>query len=180
MIRNLALLFALLAVIGVYTFYDDYSRAVPSQDINSVDSTHDAQSAPDFTFETMAGKTHRLSDFEGKTIVLNFWASWCAPCVVEFPQMVKLAGDTKDKTVFIFLSLDDTDEAVKRFVAKYVHNATDNVLIGRDADKSVSEKLYQTYKLPETYIISPDLRIKEKIIGADVDWTAKEMRRTLQ
>ena len=175
MIRNIALLVGLLCLVLGYTLYDSQSQQAPhSEAKNPV--TANAQTAPDFTFETLDGAQHKLSGYKGKTIVLNFWASWCAPCVVEFPAMVALAESTRNSTVFIFLSQDDNDASVTRFIKKYAPETTDNVLIARDADKSIAENLYQTFKLPETYIIGPDLKIRDKIIGADVDWNGAEMR----
>lgn len=175
MIRNIALLIGLLCLILGYTWYDSQSQQRPQKE-NAAPAASTEQTAPDFTFETQDGTKHKLSDYKGKTIVLNFWASWCAPCVVEFPAMVKLAESTQNDTVFIFLSQDDTDDAVTRFIKKHVPSKTNNVLIARDADKAVAENLYQTFKLPETYIIGPDLNIRDKIIGADVDWNGAEMR----
>ena len=175
MIRNIVLLTALLCLVAGYTWYDSHRQQAPDTQ-NPVLPAAAEQSAPDFSFQTLDGARHKLSGYKDKTIVLNFWASWCAPCVVEFPQMVKLAEATKDKTVFIFLSLDDGDAAIERFVRKYAPEMTDNVFIARDADKSISQNLYQTYKLPETYIIGGDLKIRDKIIGADVDWNGTEMR----
>jgi thiol-disulfide isomerase/thioredoxin len=179
MIRNLAILGLLMALTLGYTWYDDYSRQGPAK-APQPQSDVLRQKAPDFSFETLEGQKHRLSDFRGKTVVLNFWASWCAPCVIEFPQMIALAGATKDKSVFLFISQDDSHEAVERFVKKYAKNLTENVYIGRDSDKSIAQQLYQTFKLPETYIITPDGMIADKIVGADVEWNGDDMRRTIE
>lgn len=175
MIRNITILAALLCLIGGYTWFDSASRRTPGRE-NTTPVKLQTQTAPDFTFRTLDGEKHALSDYKGKIIVLNFWASWCAPCVMEFPEMVKLAASAQKETIFLFLSLDDSDAAVERFVKKYAPQTTDNVLIARDKDKSVAEALYQTFKLPETYIIGPDLKIREKIIGADVEWNDTAMR----
>lgn len=179
MIRNLAILGLLMGLTLGYTLYDDYSRQGPAE-AQPAKTDIVQQEAPDFSFETLEGKKHRLSEFKGKVVVLNFWASWCAPCVIEFPQMAALAKATKGKTVFLFLSQDDTDEAMERFVKKYGKDLSDNVYIARDSDKSIAQGLYQTYKLPETYIIAPDGRIADKIIGADVEWNGKDMRRKIE
>ena len=175
MIRNIAILIGLLMLIGGYTWYDEHGRQRLQTEVAGTSTLVSEQTAPDFEFISLDDKKRNLSDFKGKVIFLNFWATWCAPCVVEFPQMVRLAADTKGKTVFIFLSLDETDEAIQRFVLKYAPHAPDNVFIARDNGKAVSQDLYQTYKLPETYIIGPDQGIEEKIIGADVKWDAVQM-----
>ena len=52
--------------------------------------------APDFTFKTLEGKTRDLSELKGKTVILNFWATWCPPCIKEFPELLELAGGVRD------------------------------------------------------------------------------------
>ena len=176
MTRNILVLAVLLVVAALCTFYLDFSGASLSTPKDKTAAPLLQQKVPDFVFKDIKGRDHSLEDFKNKVIVLNFWASWCAPCVVEFPAMVALAESTRNSTVFIFLSQDDNDASVTRFIKKYAPETTDNVLIARDADKSIAENLYQTFKLPETYIIGPDLKIRDKIIGADVDWNGAEMR----
>lgn len=136
--------------------------------------------APLFSFTTLEGKTHSLSDFKGKAVVINFWATWCPPCIVEFPQMLNLARETRDEAVFIFLSNDAQTPPIERFVESLRATqpdeiALDNVLIAQDPGKSITQTLYQSYRLPETYLLGPDLRIADKVIGASVVWDAPEM-----
>lgn len=177
--RNIFILACLLAVAGGYTWYDNYQRQSAPVPLNNV-APLALQTAPDFKFKTIGDNTAALSDFHGKGIVLNFWASWCTPCVIEFPQMLRLAKSEPD-TVFIFLSQDDTDYAIERFLKKYTIGALpENVFIGRDEDQKIARSLYQTYKLPETYLISGDGKIADKVIGADVVWDGDKMRETVR
>lgn len=176
MIRNIAILVALIAAIGLYTWYEETMSGSkntnpPPEKIQ--DRTR--RPAPDFTVTDISGKSHNLSAYKGRVIILNFWATWCAPCVIEFPQMLDLAKKTRKESVVIFLSQDDTDDAIARFLKKNANDRPDNVVIARDADKSVAQSLYQTYKLPETYIIDPNGRIADKIIGADTRWNDTAM-----
>lgn len=175
MMRNLIILAILIAAIAGYTWYDDDSRQRVSAAQQISSATLD-QPAADFTFETLDGESHRLSDLKGKVIVLNFWASWCAPCVIEFPQMIALADATRNNSVFVFVSQDDTIEDIRIFLKKHIPQAPDNVLIARDSNKHIAQTLYQTYKLPETYIIDPAFSIRKKIIGNSVDWAGKDMQ----
>lgn len=177
MIRNIAILVVLVALIAGYTWYDNHCTSPASPTLPaSGDETTSEQSAPDFSFTDLSGATHRLSDFRGKVVVLNFWATWCAPCVIEFPQMIALAESTRGKAVFLFLSQDDDREAIERFTKKHAPKVPDNVFIAQDTGLEVAQKLYQTYKLPETYLITRDGRIAEKIIGADVEWNGTAMQ----
>jgi thiol-disulfide isomerase/thioredoxin len=176
MLRNIAVLVFLMLCAAGYTIYTD-RMSPPATPQEKERASFEVSKLPNFSFTDLKGKKHDIQALQGKAIVLNFWASWCVPCVVEFPEMLKLAEATKDKSLFIFLSVDDDKKDIERFLKKYVHALPrDNVIIGHDINKTISQSLFQTYKLPETYLISPDLFIREKIIGADIAWNSKAMR----
>ncbi len=169
MIKNLALLALLLGLGLAYTWQVDFAAKPTAQ-----------TAAPDFNFKDLDGGMHALSDHKGKTIVLNFWATWCAPCIVEMPQMFELAKAQPD-IVFLFLSIDEDPGKIRPFLKKYkLDMQPENVLIASDSYKRISKNLYGTVKIPETYLISPSLVIADKIIGADVSWTDAEMREKLR
>ncbi len=176
--KNLAILCALLASAAVYTFWSDFQStpAAPSQTQQEIKIS---APAPHFTFEDLNGKKHNIEDFKGRVIILNFWATWCAPCVVEFPAMLKLADIQKDNAAFIFLSIDDNKEEIARFLKKHAKSLPQNAVVGHDVDKTVSQDLFQTVKVPETYIITPDLKLADKIVGSDVDWTSEAVQQKI-
>ena len=172
MIRNLILLAVLLCATAAYTVYSDNS---------SFPASIEKKKAPDFSFQALDGKSYALEDFAGKVVIINFWASWCAPCVIEFPQMIALAKATAKESIFIFLSLDENAADIEKFVKKLGEDVqSPNIIIGRDADKKISGDLFQTYKLPETFILTPDATIAEKITGADIVWDSPAMVRKIK
>jgi cytochrome oxidase Cu insertion factor (SCO1/SenC/PrrC family) len=175
MIRNLVILCILIILASLYTFWSDF-QSTPKAPIKTQQEIKISAPAPSFTFEDLNGKKYDLEDYKGKVIVLNFWATWCAPCVVEFPAMLKLANIQKDNSVFIFLSIDDNKEEIARFLKKHAKSLPQNAVVGHDVDKTVSQDLFQTVKVPETYIITPDLKLADKIVGSDVDWTSKDIQ----
>jgi len=126
------------------------------------------ETAPDFSV-TDAGKTITLSQFRGKPVVLNFWASWCPPCVAEMPSLVQLQKQLGDKATVLAVSLDSDDNAYKQFIRD--HNI--DLLTVRDS-KQMSNALYGTFKFPETYIIDKTGKIVRKFIG-EQDWTTPEI-----
>lgn len=173
MIRNLIILGLCIGTAVIATLFYDSPKPVKKNETPVVKPAgkENRQAAPDFSFKYRDGYTYRLQDFAGRGVVLNFWASWCAPCVIEFPQMIALAEKHKD-TAFIFLSQDDKVEEITRFQAKYLpENLPANVLIAWDEGQKVARDLFQTYKLPETYLIDSQGHITDKLIGADHDWT---------
>jgi peroxiredoxin len=126
-------------------------------------------SAPDFTIQDAQNKI-TLSQFRGQIVVLNFWATWCAPCVEEVPSLVEMQRRMKAKGVTVVaVSVDVDEKAYRQFVIN--HNV--NLLTVRDPDQK-SNSLYGTAKFPETYIIDRNGVMRRKFIGA-VDWTEPEI-----
>jgi cytochrome c biogenesis protein CcmG/thiol:disulfide interchange protein DsbE len=128
--------------------------------------------APDFTIATPE-RTVALHDFRGKVVVLNFWATWCPPCVEEMPSLVQLQDKMKDRITVLAVSVDVDDDAYHRFVKQ--HNV--NLLTVRD-EKQRSNALYGTYKFPETYVIDRNGVVRRKFIGA-VDWNEPDIAKYL-
>ena len=126
------------------------------------------ETAPDFTV-TDSQRTVSLSQFRGKPVILNFWASWCAPCVEEMPSLVQLQKQIGDKATVLAVSLDSDQNAYQQFVRD--HNV--DLLTVRDA-KQASSTLYGTFKFPETYIIDKDGVIRRKFIGA-TNWVSPDI-----
>lgn len=126
------------------------------------------ETAPDFTI-TDAQRTVTLSQLRGKPVLLNFWASWCAPCVEEMPSLVQLQKQLGDKVTVLAVSEDADNKAYQQFVRD--HNV--DLLTVRDTRESVNG-LYGTFKFPETYVIDKDGVIRRKFIGA-IDWTNPEI-----
>jgi peroxiredoxin len=124
--------------------------------------------APDFTL-TDGQKTVQLSQLRGKPVLLNFWATWCPPCVQEVPDLVALQHRMGDKVIVLAVSMDVDEAAYKNFTAKNMQG----VLTVRDPDHK-SSTLYGTFAYPETFLINKDGKIERKFIGA-VEWTSPEM-----
>ena len=145
-----------------------YSHSRPS----SIGTT-----ARDFTIQD-SDRTVRLSQLRGRIVVLNFWATWCPPCVEEMPSLAqlqkKLAG--QDVTV-LAVSLDDNGDDYHRFLKEHQID----LLTVREAGEKTSTGViapvsseYGTFKVPETYIIDRQGMIRRKFIGR-VDWSQAEI-----
>jgi cytochrome c biogenesis protein CcmG/thiol:disulfide interchange protein DsbE len=125
--------------------------------------------APDFTVQD-ADRKVTLRDFRGKIVVLNFWATWCPPCVEEMPSLIQMQHRLKDKGVVLLgVSLDVDGDAYHKFLKEQ----NIDFLTVRDADQK-SNNLYGTFKFPETYIIDRNGIVRRKFIGP-VDWSQPEI-----
>jgi cytochrome c biogenesis protein CcmG/thiol:disulfide interchange protein DsbE len=125
--------------------------------------------APDFTVHD-SDRTVTLSQFKGQVVVLNFWATWCPPCIEEMPSLVQMQERMKSKGVTVLaVSVDADENDYRRFLRD--HNV--NLLSVRDASQK-SNELYGTFKFPETYVIDRKGVVRRKFIGA-VDWTEPEV-----
>ena len=125
--------------------------------------------AVDFTVQDGQNKV-TLSQFRGQVVVLNFWATWCPPCIEEMPSLVEMQRRLKAKGVTVLAVSVDVDEGAYR---QFVKDHNVNLLTVRDPDQK-SSALYGTFKFPETYIVDRNGVIRRKFIGA-VDWTAPEV-----
>jgi cytochrome c biogenesis protein CcmG, thiol:disulfide interchange protein DsbE len=130
--------------------------------------------APDFTVQDAQNK-FTLSQFRGQVVVLNFWATWCPPCLEEMPSLVEMQRRMKANGITVLaVSVDVDESAYKQFLKD--HNV--NLLTVRDPDHKSSE-LYGTFKYPETYVIDRNGVMRRKFIGA-VDWTEPDITEFLR
>jgi cytochrome c biogenesis protein CcmG, thiol:disulfide interchange protein DsbE len=125
--------------------------------------------APDFTIQDSDHKV-TLSQFRGQVVVLNFWATWCPPCIEETPSLVRMQTRMKDKGVVVLaVSIDDDNAAYHKFLKDY----SVNMVTVRDEARKASS-LYGTFGWPESYVIDRSGVIRRKFIGA-VEWTSPEI-----
>jgi cytochrome c biogenesis protein CcmG, thiol:disulfide interchange protein DsbE len=125
--------------------------------------------APDFTVQDSDHKV-TLSQFRGQVVVLNFWGTFCPPCIEETPSLVQMQKRLKDKGVVVLaVSIDSDDTAYHKFLKDYKINL---ITVRDGAQKSSS--LYGTFGWPETYVIDRSGMIRRKFIGA-VDWSSPEI-----
>lgn len=130
-------------------------------------STVIGQPAPTFTLTDLHGKNWRMADLQGKVVFLNFWASWCQPCLQEMPSM-KILDQRMPAESFQMLTVlyNDRPEIAQNLVRKI--GLSIPVLVDTN---SVAARLYGLTGVPETYIIDPQGVLREKFIGP-LDWNS--------
>jgi cytochrome c biogenesis protein CcmG/thiol:disulfide interchange protein DsbE len=131
--------------------------------------TRIGSNAPDFTVQDSDRKV-TLSQYRGQVVVLNFWGSFCPPCIEETPSLVRMQNRLKAKGVVVLaVSIDTDDAAYHKFLKDY---NVDLITVRDGAQRSSS--LYGTQGWPETYVIDRNGVIRRKFIGA-VEWTSPEI-----
>jgi peroxiredoxin len=157
---------ALVVVVGAITWVsvasnnDSKSSAAPDPRLGQVSVKGVATvgaPAPDFTLQTLDGKTVHLSDYRGKPVVVNFWASWCIPCRAEFPMLRKQLAQHDDDFVLLGVDFKDIPSDARTF-AKEQH-ATWPIL--EDPTNAVSQA-YGVRAVPQTFFIGRDGTISQR------------------
>lgn len=120
------------------------------------------QPAPDFELETLDGKKVKLSDYRGKAVLLNFWATWCQPCKIEMPWLIEFQKKYKDQGFEIVgVAMEDTEKPkIESFLKEM--NVNYIVLLGKE---SVGEQYGGVVGLPTTFYIGRDGSIVEQHAG---------------
>lgn len=113
-------------------------------------------------------QTVDMGKLRGKVVVLNIWATWCAPCVEELPSLLTLQQKLPNIAV-VAVSTDQDDIVYRKFLVKH----SVNVLTVRDSDQKVNQ-MYGTVMIPETYVIDREGVIRRKFIGAQ-NWTSADI-----
>ncbi|WP_051291511.1 TlpA disulfide reductase family protein [Fictibacillus gelatini] len=159
-----ALIASVLVLAFIYPIVDRFAGAHEKPPV-AIATTGIGQGnlAPDFTLTTLQGKKVTLSDFKGKTVFLNLWASWCGPCRAEMPEMerfYKNYGGKKVEIVAVNLTSSDSTQNAADFAKE--NGITFPVLL--DKNGRVGE-MYKAFTIPTTYIIDQKGKIKHKYIG---------------
>ena len=127
-------------------------------------------SAPGFEVTTDSGRKISVDNFGGRVLVVNFWATWCPPCINELPSLNALAAELKGSGVVVLgISVDKDKAAYDKFLKKVKLNFETS----RDPGADISAE-YGTFKYPETYVISREGKVLEKFIN-EQPWMSPEI-----
>jgi peroxiredoxin len=124
------------------------------------------QEAPDFTLKDATGRSWSLRALRGRPVLLNFWATWCPPCIEEMPSLENLSRRIGDRLNLITVSVDEDWETVKKF---FPRGTSLSVLL--DVEKEVPKR-YGTEKYPETFLIDSAGRVQQ--LFYQVKWDSAE------
>ena len=121
----------------------------------------------DMVFKTLDEGNFKLASLKGKVVVLSFWATWCEPCVEEFPSFIKLLDTYPEDVVLVAISHDYGKQEVIDFVAAF-DGQRENMILTMDEGKKLSEA-FAVDRLPEGFIFDKQGKLRKKIMGIQ-DW----------
>jgi len=121
--------------------------------------------APDFTLQTLQGESMTLSDYRGKNVIINFWATWCPPCRAEMPHMQRYYDEHKDDDFTILAVNMTTTESHQSDVQPFIDELAITFPVLLDVDNDVTDT-YQVMAYPTSYFVDKNGVIQYKILGA--------------
>lgn len=152
----------LILLTAVFMMVSGCGNKVDKNNSDTYQELSEGDTAPDFTAETVEGKTFALSEQKDKVVLLNFWATWCGPCVGEMPAFEKLYSEYGDKIAILAVDCAEDENTVKQFVSDNGYTFP----IAYDTEGSISAK-YPTSGIPYTLVIGKDGIIKNIYLGAN-------------
>lgn len=138
-----------------------------AQKISAIDEM-EASGVPGFEAKDLEGKDVLLAAFKGKITLINFWASWCGPCLEEFPSMISLIEKFGGSVQLIAISGDNSREDIDAFLKAFPKAKNPSIHLVWDEDRSITKK-YSVDRLPETFIANKDLKLVKKVVGT-INW----------
>jgi len=126
--------------------------------------------APDFSLQDTEGKTHRLSDYRGKPVIINFWTTWCPPCREELPSMNRAWQQLEQEGVAVLaINMGEDEDTIFVFSADY---PTDFPILMDQAGEVIEQ--WPVKGLPTTYVVAPDGTFAYRAIGSR-EWDDAEL-----
>jgi len=129
---------------------------------------------PPLALRDLAGKEHKLADYKGKVVVLNFWATWCDPCREEMPSMQRLQDKLAGKLVILAVDYGEGAPRIKDFLQKVPVKFT--VLLDRDTSAATAWKVKV---LPTTLVIDPEQKVRLVAVG-DIGWDSQAVEEQIR
>lgn len=163
--------FIFMTAMGMSVSAGNEKRPVSPSEIEKLEKNK----APDFSLKDLSGRPVTLSSLKGKVVLLNFWATWCPPCISEMPVFNKLYKEMRPRGLeIVAISADRSEGYVRDFASK--HSLDFKVIYDESRDVV---KRYKVFSMPTTFLIDKNGIIVEKFFG-EYDWTDQEIKKKIE
>ncbi|UOF01236.1 TlpA disulfide reductase family protein [Bdellovibrio reynosensis] len=166
----IVLVVAVILVAGYNALFGKKSTSANST-VASV-AAMETEGVPSFVTKDLDGNEVDFKALTGKVVILNFWASWCTPCIEEVPSLIKLVKEFKGDVQLIAISGDSSREDIDVFLKSFPELKTENIKIVYDEDRSLMKR-FEVARLPESLVVGKDQKLVKKIVGT-IDWYNKD------
>ena len=163
--------FIFLTAMGMNSPAGSEKKPVSPSEIDKLEKNK----APDFSLKDLSGRPVTLLSLKGKVVLLNFWATWCPPCISEMPVFNKLYRELRSRGLeIVAISADRSESYLRDYISK--HSLEYKVLY--DESRTVV-KQYKVFSMPTTFLIDKNGVIVEKFFG-EYDWTDQEIKKKIE
>lgn len=168
-----ALVVVAILSVGFYFGFSIYQKQLKgNKNRHQILDQMETVGAPLFAGNNIYNEPYVLVTSQSKIVIINFWASWCAPCVEEFPSLMKLVEHYKGQVRVIAVSQDSAQEDIQTFLNSIQFQQNLDFQIVWDQDASIGQS-YQVARLPESFILDSNLKLRRKVIGT-IDWASSD------
>lgn len=126
----------------------------------------------EFQAETLENKKIDLDFIRGKVVIVSFWASWCGPCIEEFPSMIDLVEKTKGQVQLIAISQDNSENEILEFLKAFPGSRNPSIHVVFDKEHRLASQ-FESERLPESFIFNKQTKLAKKIVGS-IQWNTPE------
>lgn len=130
------------------------------------------EGVPGFSLKTLDEKDFSLDELKGQVVIINFWASWCGPCLEEFPSMIQLIKSLDHQVKLVAIAQDSEKEEILAFLKAFPEVNQKSIHIVWDKDH-IAAKDFAVDRLPETFIINKKHKLSRKITGS-INWNSPD------
>ena len=163
MLKKIIASVVLLSLIAVAIVQAMDDKPDKNEASNSMGGLKIGSKAPDFTLKTLDGNQVQLSDYKGKKVMLNFWATWCPPCKKEMPDMEKYSKQADEDVVILAVNIDPEND-VQAFIED--NGITFTIPLDSQSAKQPVNDQYKVMAIPTTYFIDSEGIIRNKMVKA--------------
>lgn len=161
---------------GVYYYMNRLSSQGPTVGDNF--SQLKKEGVPALELVDLDGRKVTSEELKNKVVILNFWASWCGPCVEEVPSLIKLIEHFKGEIVLLAISGDSSREDIDVFLKSFPGMKNDSIYVVFDQDRSIMKK-FSVARLPESLILTKGWKAERKLAGS-IDWFTEDAKQYMQ